>query len=223
MIWQLKISLCEQKKIVEWYERHEISTAIEENPWPVTGVNPTAQIHTKIWSQNNNSNAIDNSSNKSSRKPCNKRNRDLECGSQNPIQLCWIYRYFLQSWWKKTAVKMSKDLVQQSVATGVHLKMSHAPHTYRRRNLFSAQCCHLLCSPQWPITTPIIPALNAPYNITSVKSMYILSHQRHLCLAGKSRAHHSGIFIIWRRKQWRPSPQTAITFSMSSGCWPPVG
>lgn len=111
---------------------------------------------------------------------------------------------------KKTADKVSKDSVQQSVATGVHLKMSHASHTYRRRNLFSAQRCRLLCSPQWPITTPIIPALNAPYNITSVKSMYILSQQWHLCLTGKSRAHHSWIFIIWRRKQWRPSPQTAV-------------
>ncbi len=82
---------------------------------------------------------------------------------------------------EKTAVKMSKDLVQQSVATGIHLKVSHAPHTYRSRNLFSAQCCRLLCSPQWPITTPIIPTLNAPYNITSIKPMYILSHQWHLC------------------------------------------
>lgn len=48
----------------------------------------------------------------------------------------------------KNAVKMSKDSVQQNVATGVHLKMSHAPHTYRKRNLFSAQRCRLLCSPQ---------------------------------------------------------------------------
>lgn len=111
---------------------------------------------------------------------------------------------------KKTAVKMSKDLVQQSVAMGVHLKMSHAPHTYKRRNLFSAQPCRLLCSLQWPTTTPIIPTLNAPYNITSVKSMYILSQQWHLCPAGKSRAHHSWIFIIRRRKQWRPSPQAAV-------------
>jgi len=39
----------------------------------------------------------------------------------------------------KAAVKMSKESVQQIVTTGIHIKkMSHAPHIYRKINLFSA-------------------------------------------------------------------------------------
>lgn len=123
---------------------------------------------------------------------------------------------------EKTAVKMSKDSVEQSIATGVHIKMSHAPHTYRKRNLFSAHHCRL---PRWPVTTRIIPTLNALYNITSMKSMYILSQHQHLCPAGKSQAHHRRIFIILYEDlhcKQRISA-AAITFSVSAGCWPPVG